>query len=163
MAEVKRLRDLGFERITLKTGAYSMRELAMAIKYSSIAKIDLLTIDGAPGGTGMSPWRMMEEWGIPTFYLQAMTYEICEKLKAKKMRVPDLAIAVVYGAAPAILGLVLGGQMESALSNSLSISGGSWLVFVDVRNHPLSAAMIAIAILMWVVPLVRHWRSRATR
>ena len=35
------------------------------------AKIDLLTIDGAPGGTGMSPWRMMEEWGIPTFYLQS--------------------------------------------------------------------------------------------
>lgn len=61
---------------------------------------------------------------------------------------------------PAILGLVLGGQMESALSNSLSISGGNWLVFVDVRHHPLSAAMIAIAILMWVVPVVRHWQSR---
>ncbi|MEJ2140740.1 MAG: tripartite tricarboxylate transporter permease, partial [Gammaproteobacteria bacterium] len=61
---------------------------------------------------------------------------------------------------PAILGLVLGGQMESALSNSLSISGGNWLVFIDVRHHPLSAAMIAIAILMWVVPVVRHWQSR---
>ena len=34
---------------------------------------------------------------------------------------------------PAILGLVLGAQMESALSNSLSVSGGSWLIFVDVR------------------------------
>ena len=93
MAEVKRLRELGFKRITLKTGAYPMRELAMAIKYSSIAEIDLLTIDGAPGGTGMSPWRMMEEWGVPTFYLQAMTYEICEKLVKKGMRVPDIAIA----------------------------------------------------------------------
>lgn len=92
-AEIKRLRDLGFKRITLKTGAYPMRELAMAIKYSSIANIDLLTIDGAPGGTGMSPWRMMEEWGVPTFYLQALTYEICEKLKKKGMRVPDIAIA----------------------------------------------------------------------
>lgn len=91
--EVKRLRDLGFEKITLKTGAYPMRELAMAIKFSSMAKIDLLTIDGAPGGTGMSPWRMMEEWGVPTFYLQSMTYEICEKLTKKKMRVPDIAIA----------------------------------------------------------------------
>ena len=70
-----------------------MRELAMAIKYSSLAKIDLLTIDGAPGGTGMSPWRMMEEWGIPTFYLQAMVYEICEKLEKKGMRIPDIAIA----------------------------------------------------------------------
>ncbi|MEE8359453.1 MAG: glutamate synthase-related protein, partial [Candidatus Omnitrophota bacterium] len=93
MAEVKRLRGLGFERITLKTGAYSMRELAMAIKYSSMAKIDLLTIDGAPGGTGMSPWRMMQEWGIPTFYLQSLANEFCEKLAKKGMRIPDIAIA----------------------------------------------------------------------
>jgi glutamate synthase domain-containing protein 2 len=93
MAEVKRLRDLGFKRITLKTGAYSMVELAMALKYCAKAKIDLLTIDGAPGGTGMSPWRMMEEWGIPTFYLQSLTYEFCEKLTKQGLRVPDIAMA----------------------------------------------------------------------
>ena len=29
-----------------------MVELAQALKFSSAAKIDLLTIDGAPGGTG---------------------------------------------------------------------------------------------------------------
>lgn len=92
MEETNRLRDLGFKRITLKTGAYSMVELAQAIRFSSEAKIDLLTIDGAPGGTGMSPWRMMEEWGIPTFYLQALAYEFCEKL-SRKMRIPDIAIA----------------------------------------------------------------------
>ena len=91
--EVERLRKLGAERVTLKTGAYPMRELAMAIKWSSDAKIDLLTIDGAPGGTGMSPWRMMVEWGVPTFYLQAMTNELCAKLAAKGAYVPDIAIA----------------------------------------------------------------------
>ncbi|MCY2926715.1 MAG: glutamate synthase-related protein [Planctomycetota bacterium] len=93
MKEVSRLRKLGAKRVTLKTGAYAMRELAMAIKWSSDAKIDLLTIDGAAGGTGMSPWRMMEEWGIPTFYLQAMTQELCQKLAKKKRFVPDIAIA----------------------------------------------------------------------
>ncbi len=67
MKEVERVRKLGAKRVTLKTGAYPMRELAMAIKWSSDAKLDLLTVDGAPGGTGMSPWRMMEEWGVPTF------------------------------------------------------------------------------------------------
>jgi glutamate synthase domain-containing protein 2 len=92
-AEVQRLRDLGAKRVTLKTGAYPMRELAMAIKWASNAKIDLLTIDGAPGGTGMSPWRMMEEWGVPTFYLQAMTNELVERLQAKGAFVPDIAIA----------------------------------------------------------------------
>jgi glutamate synthase domain-containing protein 2 len=93
LAEVKRLRDLGFKRVTLKTGAYSMLELAMAIKYSAMAKIDLLTIDGAMGGTGMSPWRMMEEWGIPTFYLEALTYEFCQRLVKKGVHLPDIAIA----------------------------------------------------------------------
>jgi len=91
--EVQRLRDLGFKRITLKTGAYSMVELAMAIKYASIAKLDLLTVDGSGGGTGMSPWRMMEEWGTPTLYLQALTYEFCRKLEGQGIKVPDIAIA----------------------------------------------------------------------
>jgi glutamate synthase domain-containing protein 2 len=64
LKEVARLRKLGFKRVTLKTGAYSAVELAMALRYSAEAQIDLLTIDGAPGGTGMSPWPMMCE-GYP--------------------------------------------------------------------------------------------------
>jgi glutamate synthase domain-containing protein 2 len=93
LREVQRLRRLGFKRITLKTGAYSAVELAMALRYGSEAKIDLLTIDGASGGTGMSPWSMMNEWGIPTFYLEALTYQFAEKLASKGLRVPDLALA----------------------------------------------------------------------
>ncbi len=93
MKEVERLRKLGAKRVTLKTGAYPMRELAMAIKWASDAKLDLLTVDGAPGGTGMSPWRMMEEWGVPTFYLQSMTYDLCSKLAAKGKWVSDIAMA----------------------------------------------------------------------
>lgn len=92
-AEVDRLRKLGYKRITLKTGAYGLRELAMAIKWSSKAKIDLLTIDGAPGGTGMSPWRMMEEWGMPSLHLHSAAYEFAKIIEAKGERVPDMAFA----------------------------------------------------------------------
>ncbi len=93
MAEVARLRGLGFQRVTLKTGAYPLRELAMAIKWCGKAKIDLLTIDGAPGGTGMSPWRMMEEWGMPSIYLHSAAVEFADRLTAKGERVPDMAFA----------------------------------------------------------------------
>ena len=93
MAEVERLRKLGAKRVTLKTGAYPMRELAMAIRWSSDAKIDLLTIDGAPGGTGMSPWRMMSEWGVPAIYLHSMAYELCDRLAKSGQWVPDIAFA----------------------------------------------------------------------
>jgi glutamate synthase domain-containing protein 2 len=92
-AEVQRLRDLGAERVTLKTGAYGARELAMALRWSADAEIDLVTVDGAPGGTGMSPWRMMNEWGVPTFYLEALTYRFCEALASRGVAVPDIAIA----------------------------------------------------------------------
>ncbi|MCB2186765.1 MAG: FMN-binding glutamate synthase family protein [Deltaproteobacteria bacterium] len=93
MKEVERLRSLGAKRVTLKTGAYPMRELAMAIRWASDAKLDLLTIDGAPGGTGMSPWRMMCEWGIPALYLHAMAYELCSRLDRRGGWVPDIAFA----------------------------------------------------------------------
>jgi glutamate synthase domain-containing protein 2 len=93
LEEVDRLRDVGFKRVTLKTGAYSSVELAMALRYGAEAKIDLLTIDGASGGTGMSPWPMMNEWGIPTFYIQCLTYEFCEQLRQRGIRVPDIAMA----------------------------------------------------------------------
>ena len=93
LEEVDRLRSIGFKRITLKTGAYSAVDLALALRLGSEAKLDLVTIDGAGGGTGMSPWPMMNEWGIPTFYLESLTYQFCRKLDKRGFRVPDIAIA----------------------------------------------------------------------
>ena len=125
-AEVKRLRDLGFKRITLKTGAYSLRELAMAIKWGSNAKIDLLTIDGAGGGTGMSPWRMMEEWGMPPLYLHAAAREFCQKLADKGERVPDIAFAGGFSSEDGVFkALALGAPFTRAvcMGRALMIPG----------------------------------------
>ncbi len=83
MKEVERLRKLGFKRITLKTGSYGMEALAMAIKFASEAELDLLTIDGSGGGTGMSPWNMMETWGVPSIYLHSKAYEYATILEKK--------------------------------------------------------------------------------
>ena len=92
--EVENLRrNVGAKRVTLKTGAYGFREVAMAIRWAARARVDLVTIDGAGGGTGMSPWRMMEEWGVPTFYLQCMAYECAKRLATRGIWVPDLAMA----------------------------------------------------------------------
>lgn len=115
-AEIERLRNLGFKRITLKTGAYSLRELAMVIKWGANAKIDLLTIDGSSGGTGMSPWRMMEEWGIPSLYLHAAAYDFCKKLADKGQRVPDIAFAGGFSSEDGIFkALALGSPFVKAI------------------------------------------------
>ena len=125
-AEVQRLRDLGFKRITLKTGAYSLRELAMAIKWGSKAKIDLLTIDGAPGGTGMSPWRMMQEWGMPSLYLHSAAYEFCKKLADRGERPPDIAFAGAFSSEDGVFkALALGAPFVKAvcMGRALMIPG----------------------------------------
>jgi glutamate synthase domain-containing protein 2 len=93
MKEVKRLRNLGYKRISLKTGSYGMEVLAMSIKYASEAKLELLTIDGSGGGTGMSPWNMMESWGVPSILLHAKAYEYAKMLADKKKDVVDMAFA----------------------------------------------------------------------
>jgi hypothetical protein len=93
MSSVSYLRKLGFKRITLKTGAYGMETLAMAIKFSAEAGLDLLTIDGAGGGTGMSPWNMMQHWGIPSLALHAKTYEYAQILDKRGVKVPDISLA----------------------------------------------------------------------
>jgi glutamate synthase domain-containing protein 2 len=124
--EVQRLRDIGFKRVTLKTGAYSLRELAMAIKWSSNAKIDLLTIDGAGGGTGMSPWRMMEEWGIPSIYLHSLAYEFLKKLADKGEKVPDVAFAGGFSSEDGVFkALALGAPFTKAvcMGRALMIPG----------------------------------------
>jgi glutamate synthase domain-containing protein 2 len=126
LAECDRLRGLGYKRITLKTGAYGLRELAMAMKWGSDAKIDLLTIDGAPGGTGMSPWRMMEEWGMPSLYLHSAAAEFAAKLTAKGKRVPDLAFGGGFSAEDHIFkALALGAPHTKAvcMGRALMIPG----------------------------------------
>lgn len=126
LREVERLRSLGFKRITLKTGAYGLRELAMAIKWSSRAKIDLLTIDGASGGTGMSPWRMMEEWGMPSLYLHSAASEFAAILQKKGERVPDFAFAGGFSSEDGVFkALALGAPFVKAvcMGRALMIPG----------------------------------------
>lgn len=93
MKSVEYLRSLGFKRISLKTGAYGMEELAMAIKFATDAKLDLLTMDGAGGGTGMSPWNMMQSWGVPSINLHSKAHEYASILAAKGNKVVDMSFA----------------------------------------------------------------------
>lgn len=90
---VEYLRGIGYKRITLKTGSYGMEALAASIKLASETELDLLTIDGSGGGTGMSPWNMMEHWGVPSLLLHSKAVEYAKMLAAKGQKVVDMAFA----------------------------------------------------------------------
>jgi glutamate synthase domain-containing protein 2 len=89
---IEELRQAGAKYIFLKTGAYRPADLARALAFASKYKLDLLTVDGAGGGTGMSPWRMMNEWGVPPVELHSLLYQYTKHLSEKKRYVPALAV-----------------------------------------------------------------------
>lgn len=128
LGEVERLKGLGAKHVTLKTGAYKATDLARAVKYASEAKIDLLTVDGSGGGTGMSPWRMMNEWGIPTVYLEALLYKFLKRLDEKGDDVPSCAIAG---------GIALEDQIFKAIA-----LGAPYVKAVCMGRATLTAAMV---------------------
>ncbi len=128
MKRVEELRAAGAKHITLKTGAYRPADLARAVKFASEAKLDYLTVDGAGGGTGMSPWRMMNEWGVPLVELHALTREYCRRLEEKGKYVPPLALAG---------GFILEDQMFKGLA-----LGAPYTKLIGMARSPLAAAMV---------------------
>jgi glutamate synthase domain-containing protein 2 len=128
MARVEELRKAGAKYVFLKTGAYRPADLARAVKYASDARIDLLTVDGAGGGTGMSPWRMMNEWGVPTLYLQALLVKYLDKLAARGAYVPPVAMAGGF-------------TLEDHLFKGLAI-GAPYVKVIGMARSPLTAAMV---------------------
>ncbi len=128
MKRVEQLRKAGAKYVFLKTGAYRPADLARAVKFASKAKIDMLTVDGAGGGTGMSPWRMMNEWGIPGVEIWSLTYRYAQQLTKQNEYVPD----IVYGG-----GITFEDQIFKALA-----LGAPFVKAVDMARSPLAAAMV---------------------
>ncbi|MFO7652773.1 MAG: FMN-binding glutamate synthase family protein [Candidatus Krumholzibacteriia bacterium] len=125
---VEELREAGAKYISLKTGAYRPADLARAIKFSSKYGIDYLTVDGAGGGTGMSPWRMMNEWGIPPVELHALLHEYANRLVARGERVPALVVAGGF-------------SFEDQIFKGLAM-GAPFVKLVGMARAPIAAAMV---------------------
>jgi len=58
-----------------------------------------------------------------------------------------------FPAAPLILALILGDIMEESMRRALQISGGDWSIFID---KPISLALLSIAVLSLLLPLVKR-------
>jgi len=124
---VAQLRKLGAERICFKTGPFDPKDLIRIIKIACENEIDLVTLDGAGGGTGNSPVKMMNEWGIPTAYMESMLYVILKKMKCKNYKLPQIAIAGGFAT-------------EDQIFKGLSL-GAPYINFVATGRASMAAAM----------------------
>jgi glutamate synthase domain-containing protein 2 len=125
---VEQLRKAGAKYIFLKTGAYRPADLAKAVSFASKYKIDLLTVDGAGGGTGMSPWRMMNEWGVPPVHLHSLLYQYAKSIADRGRYVPALALAGGFA-------------FEDQLFKGLAL-GAPFVKLIGMARAPIAAAMV---------------------
>jgi glutamate synthase domain-containing protein 2 len=125
---VEELRRAGAKYVFLKTGAYRPADLARAVKFASKYRLDLLTVDGAGGGTGMSPWRMMNEWGVPPVELHALLHNYARDLAGRGEYLPAIAVAGGF-------------TFEDQIFKGLAM-GAPYVKLVGMARSPIAAAMV---------------------
>lgn len=125
---INELRRAGAKYVFLKTGAYRPADLARAVVFASRYKLDLLTVDGAGGGTGMSPWRMMNEWGVPPVYLHSLLHQYAKRLADRGEHLPALAVAGGF-------------TFEDQIFKGLAL-GSPYVKLVGMARAPIAAAMV---------------------
>jgi glutamate synthase domain-containing protein 2 len=125
---IEELRRAGAKYIFLKTGAYRPADLARALSFSSKCKLDLLTVDGASGGTGMSPWRMMNEWGVPPIHLHSMLYMYAKRLADRNQYLPAIAVGGGF-------------TFEDLILKGLAL-GAPYVKLIGMARAPVAAAMV---------------------
>jgi glutamate synthase domain-containing protein 2 len=88
----------------------------------------MVTLDGAGGGTGSSPVRMMDEWGVHAVALECAAHRILASLAAKGRPLPQVAIAGGFA-------------MEDQVFKGLA-RGAPHIGWVAVGRGAMAAAMV---------------------
>ncbi len=87
---INNLRQLGAKNIYFKMAGYDRVDIEKVLRIASETKVDMVTFDGAGGGSGYSPSKMMNEWSLPTICLEDAVIRICKKLKAEGLPLPAI-------------------------------------------------------------------------
>ena len=76
----------------------------------------------------MSPWRMMNEWGVPSFELHSLLYKYAERLSKSGRYVPPLVLAGGF-------------TFEDQIFKGLAM-GAPYVKLIGMARSPLAAVMV---------------------
>ena len=76
----------------------------------------------------MSPWRMMNEWGIPPVHLHSLLYQYVKRIADKGEHVPAIAVAGGFA-------------FEDQIFKGLTM-GAPFVKLIGMARAPIAAAMV---------------------
>ena len=89
---VAQLREMGLKNVYFKMAGYDTADLERVLRIAAACQADMVTFDGAGGGSGYSPCKMMNEWGYPALLIEAAIVPICQQMEAEGITVPAIAV-----------------------------------------------------------------------
>jgi hypothetical protein len=90
---IARFRAYGAKNIFFKMAGFDVSDIRRVLQIASANNVDLITFDGAGGGSGNSPNKMMNEWSHPTIDLIKIVNRLVGELREENLWVPEIAIA----------------------------------------------------------------------
>ncbi len=89
---IEKLRKIGLKNTYFKMACYDDTDIERVLRMASVIGVDMVTFDGAGGGSGYSPVKMMNEWGQPTIVLEKTVCNIVKTLKSEGAWIPGITI-----------------------------------------------------------------------
>ena len=83
---------MGAENVTFKMAGFDPTDMERVLRIAAMSGVDMVTFDGAGGGSGYSPCHMMNEWGLTPVMMEAEVVKICKKLRSQGLELPKIVI-----------------------------------------------------------------------
>ena len=124
---IAELKNKGLKNVYFKMAGYDTADMEKVLRLASACGVDMVTFDGAGGGSGYSPCKMMNEWGYPAVLIEAALVPMCKQLEKEGVKLP--AIAVTGGFAT-----------EDQVYKALAL-GAPYIQYVGLCRSSMAAAM----------------------
>ena len=125
---IDELRKLGMKNVYFKMAGFDRIDIERVLRIAAAVKVDMVTFDGAGGGSGYSPSKMMNEFGLPALCIESALVDICRKLEAEGLCIPFITVAGGFSS-------------EDQVFKALAI-GAPYVKAVGMCRAPMAAAMV---------------------
>jgi len=89
---ISELRAMGMKNVYFKMAGFDVADVERVINMAIENRVDMITFDGAGGGSGYSPAKMMNEWSLPTIMLEKAVVDICARLQDQDKTLPAMVM-----------------------------------------------------------------------
>ncbi|MDQ7092646.1 glutamate synthase-related protein [Desulfosporosinus sp. PR] len=128
LPRIERLRTMGLKNVYFKMAGFDRADLERVLKMAMAADVDMVTFDGAGGGSGYSPNKMMNEWGLPAICIESALVSICKRLEGEGRTIPAISITGGF-------------TTEDQVYKALAI-GAPYITAVGLCRATMAAAMV---------------------